>query len=67
VKPVSGKRMCRLLEERGWVHDHTEGSHRIYKRAGHRTISVPVHGNRDLAPGTQKSIMRAAGLTDADL
>jgi hypothetical protein len=31
-----------------------------------RTI-VPVHGNQDLKPGTQRAIMRDAGLTDADL
>lgn len=29
--------------------------------------TVPVHGNTDLKPGTQRSIMRDAGLTDADL
>jgi predicted RNA binding protein YcfA (HicA-like mRNA interferase family) len=28
---------------------------------------VPVHGNQDLKPGTQRSIMRDAALTDADL
>jgi predicted RNA binding protein YcfA (HicA-like mRNA interferase family) len=27
---------------------------------------VPVHGNQDLKPGTQRSIMRDAGLTEAD-
>jgi predicted RNA binding protein YcfA (HicA-like mRNA interferase family) len=30
-------------------------------------ICVPVHGNRMLAPGTQKNIMKAADLTDDDL
>jgi predicted RNA binding protein YcfA (HicA-like mRNA interferase family) len=28
---------------------------------------VPVHGNRNLKPGTQRGIMRDAGLTDDDL
>jgi predicted RNA binding protein YcfA (HicA-like mRNA interferase family) len=31
-----------------------------------RTV-VPVHGNQDLKPGTQRGIMRDAGLTDDDL
>jgi predicted RNA binding protein YcfA (HicA-like mRNA interferase family) len=68
VKPISGKRMCKILERRGWVYDHTSGSHRIYKRDGDAsTIAVPVHGNRDMRHGTQKDVMRRAGLTDADL
>jgi predicted RNA binding protein YcfA (HicA-like mRNA interferase family) len=28
---------------------------------------VPVHGNQNLKPGTQRAIMRDAGLTDDDL
>lgn len=68
MKPVSGKRMCRVLELHGWVFDHTTGSHHIYKHPAHPTsVSVPVHGNHDLRPGTQRRIMRDAGLTDADL
>jgi predicted RNA binding protein YcfA (HicA-like mRNA interferase family) len=68
VKPISGKRMCRILEERGWTLARTSGSHHIYRHSatGRRTV-VPVHGNQDLKPGTQRSIMRDAGLTDADL
>jgi predicted RNA binding protein YcfA (HicA-like mRNA interferase family) len=68
VKVVSGKRMCAILEGRGWNYDHATGSHRVYKNpASEFTIAVPVHGNRDLKRGTQKGIMRQAGLTDTDL
>ena len=28
---------------------------------------VPVHANADLKPGTQRNIMRVAGLKDCDL
>jgi predicted RNA binding protein YcfA (HicA-like mRNA interferase family) len=68
VKPVSGKRMCKILESRGWRLVRISGSHHIYRDpdSGHRT-SIPVHGNNDLKPRTQRSIMRDAGLTDADL
>jgi predicted RNA binding protein YcfA (HicA-like mRNA interferase family) len=68
VKLISGKRMCRILEQRGWTLARINGSHHIYRHssAGRRTV-VPVHGNQDLKPGTQRSIMRDAGLTDADL
>jgi predicted RNA binding protein YcfA (HicA-like mRNA interferase family) len=68
VKAVSGKRMCKLLEARGWTHIRTSSSHHIYGRPGNPiVISVPVHGNQDLTTGMQRTIMRQAGLTDADL
>jgi predicted RNA binding protein YcfA (HicA-like mRNA interferase family) len=68
MKPVSGKRLCKLLESRGWAFDRTRGSHFIYVRGNPAvSVAVPVHGNRDLKPRTQRSIMRQAGLTDADL
>lgn len=68
MRVVSGKRMCKVLESKGWRHSRTNGSHRIYVRAGSSSsIVVPVHGNADLATGTQRSIMRQAALTDADL
>jgi predicted RNA binding protein YcfA (HicA-like mRNA interferase family) len=68
MKPVSGRRMCKILEARGWTRQRITGAHHIYQRPGSLlSISVPVHGNRDLPAGTQKGIMRDAGLTDADL
>jgi predicted RNA binding protein YcfA (HicA-like mRNA interferase family) len=68
MKAISGKRMCRLLEERGWVLDRISGSHFVYRHpASSRSVIVPVHGNKDLRPGTQRSIMRDAGITATDL
>ena len=68
MKPVSGRRMCRILESNGWALVRIRGSHHAYQQAGNsKTIVVPVHGNRDLRPGTQRSIMRDVGLTDDDL
>ncbi len=68
MKPVSGRRMCRILESRGWLLVRVTGSHYVYRHptSGKQT-TVPVHGNKDLTPGTQRSIMRDAGLTDDDL
>ena len=66
MKPISSTRMCRALEERGWRLDRVRGGHYIHPDGGRR-VTVPVHGNTDLKPGTQGTIMRDAGLTDADL
>jgi predicted RNA binding protein YcfA (HicA-like mRNA interferase family) len=69
MKPVSGRRMCQILAQRGWTQVRITGSHHVYTRAGppRLVVTVPVHGNQDLKPGTQRSIMRAAGLSDEDL
>ena len=68
MKPVSGKRLCEALEERGWTLDRKKGSHHIFSHPDSTlNVSVPVHRNEDLPTGTQRRIMRDAGLTDADL
>lgn len=68
MKTVSGKHLCRILKRHGWVHTRTRGSHRAFEKPGEaKTIIVPVHGNRDLKPGTQRAIVKDAGLTDDDL
>ncbi len=68
MKPVSGKRMCRILEDHGWSLARINGAHHVYRHpaTGRQTV-VPVHGNKDLKPGTQRAIMRDADLTDDDL
>jgi predicted RNA binding protein YcfA (HicA-like mRNA interferase family) len=33
VKIISGKRMCRVLEQRGWTLARINGSHHIYRHA----------------------------------
>ena len=68
MKIISGRRMCAILEQRGWTLARITGSHQIYRHtATGRTTVVPVHGSRDLKPGTQRGIKRDAGLTDSDL
>jgi predicted RNA binding protein YcfA (HicA-like mRNA interferase family) len=60
--------MGRALEERGWTLVRINGSHHVYRDpVTGRQVVVPVHANKDLKPGTQRAIMRDAGLTDADL
>jgi predicted RNA binding protein YcfA (HicA-like mRNA interferase family) len=68
MKPVSGRRICCILESKGWVLVRVRGSHHAFQfPEGSQMIIVPVHGNRDLKMGTQRAIMRDAGLTDEDL
>ena len=60
--------MSRALERKGWIYSRTRGSHFVYVRPGEPfSITIPVHGNDDLPTGTQRNIMKQAGLTDAEL
>lgn len=46
MKAISGKRLARLLEQRGWTLARISGSHHIYAKADSDIpITVPVHGN----------------------
>ena len=68
MKVVSGKRLCRLLESRGWQLRRINGSHHIYSRVGTPVrISVPVHGDRTLKRGLQAHLMKLAGIDDSEL
>ncbi len=69
MKVTSGKHFCKVLEKHGWVLKRTtKSSHFIYTKPGpHATISVPVHGNKDLKKGLQADLMKQAQLTEDDL
>jgi predicted RNA binding protein YcfA (HicA-like mRNA interferase family) len=68
MKTVSGKRMCRILEQHRWSLARINGSHHIYRdaTATRRTV-VPVHGNQVPKPSTQRAIMRDTDLNDGEL
>jgi len=68
VRHVSGKAMATILKARGWVHVRTNGSHFIFRHPDSpNRIDLPIHANKDLAPGTQRDVMRKAGMTDENL
>jgi predicted RNA binding protein YcfA (HicA-like mRNA interferase family) len=57
------REVIKLIESTGWYLDRTRGSHRQYKhpqRAG--LVTVAGKPGDDLAPGTQNSILKQAGL-----
>ena len=68
MKAISGKRMCKLLETKGWKLTRVTGSHHIYTKQGSNLrLTVPVHGNQDLKVGLQRAIMRLAGIAEDEL
>ncbi len=68
MKAISSKRMCKLLETKGWRLARVTGSHHIFVISGRNVrISVPVHGNQDLKIGLQRAIMGLAGIREEEL
>ena len=58
--PISGKRIIRLLRDRGWTIKSQRGSH-VKMVKGEKVTEIPCHGNIDLGIGLIKAIERQTG------
>jgi len=59
---LSGGDAVKVFVKDGWSVDRQRGSHVILVKEGHpATLSVPDH--KELAKGTLRSLLRAAGMT----
>jgi predicted RNA binding protein YcfA (HicA-like mRNA interferase family) len=68
MKSISGKRLCKIIERKGWVLKRVTGSHHIYEKTGvEQILSIPVHRDQDLKVGTLKALMKVAQLSEEDL
>jgi len=63
---VSGAEAVRALQRAGWQIDRQRGSHVVLLRTGSiASLSVPQHP--ELAPGTLRALIRAAGMSVEEL
>ena len=68
MKAINGKRLCQLLEEKGWELKRINGSHHIFAKVGSIVrVSVPVHANKSLKIGLQKHHMKIVGIDESEL
>ncbi|MBW4516861.1 MAG: type II toxin-antitoxin system HicA family toxin [Timaviella obliquedivisa GSE-PSE-MK23-08B] len=68
MKSIFGKRLCKIVEQRGWVLRRITGSHHIYENPEvDKILSIPVHRNQDLKVGTLKALVKIANLSEEDL
>ena len=62
LRSLSGKEVVRIFESFGWSVARQRGSHIVMVKGGEIvTLSVPNH--KEVAKGTLRSLIRAAGLT----
>jgi len=57
---VTAKEIIAVLEKAGFVLTRQSGSHRIYKNADGKRVTVPHHAGKTLHPKILKSILRDA-------
>jgi predicted RNA binding protein YcfA (HicA-like mRNA interferase family) len=68
MKSVSGKSLCKIIEQKGWVLRRITGSHHIYEKSDvNQILSIPVHRDQDLKIGTLRALMKIAELSEEDL
>jgi predicted RNA binding protein YcfA (HicA-like mRNA interferase family) len=68
MKSVSGKQIAKLAESKGWSLARVSGSHYIYIKQGRiERVVIPIHGNKSLKIGLQRSLMKIIPLTDSEL
>jgi len=67
LRVLSGREVCRILQQHGFVEVRRRGSHIVMQRrteAGGVTVPIPDH--RELAIGTLLSIIRQSGISRAE-
>lgn len=63
LKILSGKEVCKILYEHGFVQVPQKGSHIIMQRKlGDETITVPIPNHPEIKIGTLQSIIRQSQL-----
>ena len=64
LRILSGKEVCQILEQHGFVKVRQKGSHIIMqKRSENSTITVPVPNHSSIKIGTLRSIIRQSELS----
>jgi predicted RNA binding protein YcfA (HicA-like mRNA interferase family) len=64
---VTAREIIAVLEKQGFLLARQSGSHKIYKDAAGKRVTVPFHVQRVLHPKLLRSIMRDAGIEPEEL
>ncbi|MCL4265906.1 MAG: type II toxin-antitoxin system HicA family toxin [Anaerolineae bacterium] len=66
LRNLSGREVCKILEEQGFVQVRQQGSHIIVqRRIANSTTTVPVPNHKEIRQGALRSIIRQSGLPRA--
>lgn len=61
---IPAREVARVAQAVGFVLHRQRGSHAVYYRAAdNRRVVIPMHGRKDLKPGTLRGIINDLGLS----
>ena len=67
LRVLSGKQVCNILSQHGFVEVRQRGSHIVMqKHLPDTTITVPVPDHSELKIGTLQSIIRQSGIAKSE-
>ena len=67
LRVLSGKQVCNILSQHGFVEVRQKGSHIVMqKHLSNTTITVPVPNHSELKIGTLQSIIRQSGISKSE-
>jgi predicted RNA binding protein YcfA (HicA-like mRNA interferase family) len=65
---LSSNHLIKILQSKGFIFRRSRGSHHIYYNSTtNKTVSVPLHGNKDLKKGTLLAILKQAGIPKEEI
>lgn len=64
--PISGRKLCKIVEKLGFEKIHQVGSHTRYLHHDGRKTVVPVHGDEELGKGLLIEILKQIKLSRED-
>jgi predicted RNA binding protein YcfA (HicA-like mRNA interferase family) len=56
---MTAKQVIDILKANGWALDRVHGSHHIFVKDGCRSVSVPLHGNKDIGNFARRLLKEA--------
>lgn len=62
IPSIRAREAVRVAQSIGFILDRQKGSHAVYFRAIDKR-RIPMHGTKDLKPGTLRGIINDMGLT----
>jgi predicted RNA binding protein YcfA (HicA-like mRNA interferase family) len=67
LRVLSGREVCRILQQHGFAEARRRGSHIVMQRRTETgSVTVPIPDHRELAIGTLLSIIRQSGVSRAE-
>ncbi|MEK6906319.1 MAG: type II toxin-antitoxin system HicA family toxin [Nanoarchaeota archaeon] len=61
--PISGKKLCKILEKLGFEKIHGKGSHIRFKHSDGRRTVVPVHSGEEIGTGLLNTILKQINIS----